>query len=110
MVIAVGAHRHHRADGSSGDTRRQYTRVRIRRQRSIFERFFELVANPRLTRRQRNERLAIIFAVLAVGLYMIIAPIISRYFPASGPGKATTTQGPNKGPAAARPSNVMEKK
>lgn len=78
---------------ATGDNARRVKRVRRHRPPSLTERVSTFIANPRLRKRQRLERLAIIVAILFVGLYLIASPLVSKYFP-SAPKSGVTTKAP----------------
>jgi hypothetical protein len=58
-----------------------------RRRRPLVQRVREWLEMPRVTRAERNQRLAIVLALLAFGLFLLLRPIVSTILPA-GPPKA----------------------
>ena len=72
--------------------------MRIERPLTLTERMLERFHMVRLTRRQRNERLAIVAMVVVMALYLVLRPILESFFrsapsqpsaPAPAPGKKT---------------------
>jgi hypothetical protein len=61
-----------------------------------------VLANPRLPRRQRLERVAIVVAVVLLGMYLVISPIVSKYFP-NRPPAAKSAPPPAKSKSAVSP-------
>ena len=59
-----------------------------RRRRPLYERIREWIEMPRLTRAERNQRLAILAAILAFGLFLLLRPAINMLFPAAPPKAA----------------------
>jgi hypothetical protein len=64
---------------------RGYHRHRRHRPPTLGQRLYKWLEMPRLPRRQRNERIAIVLAVLVVALYIVISPFVNRYLGSSKP-------------------------
>lgn len=56
---------------------------------------------PRLPRRQRNERVAIAVAIVLVTLYLLLRPVVERYFPSAPSAPTIQTEQPP--PAQTKP-------
>jgi hypothetical protein len=78
-------------------------RTRRRRPRSVGEWLTNVLANPRLPKRQRLERIAIVVVFLLVGMYLLISPMISKYFAGSPKAPAAQAPPPGKSKGAVAP-------
>ena len=62
---------------------------RFGRPRTFAERLRLLVEMPRLTRAERNQRLAIVVVVILVGVYFLLRPLIGPLIEQGNPTTAT---------------------
>ena len=84
------------------DPLRERSRGHGRRQIPWQERLRLAWEMPRLRRRERNERLAILFVLLALIVYVLLAPALNRSTPGDTPSE--------KGAPAARPRAPLKER
>ncbi len=74
-------------------------RVRVHRQKSVWERTTKFLAMPHLKRRDRNQRVAIVLIILFMGLYLVVLrPLFVLLFPTPPPKRVVVPAGKLGGP------------